>query len=801
MDSSYIKGLSEVQREAAISFEGPSLIVAGAGSGKTRVLTCRIAYMIDKGIDPSSILALTFTNKAAAEMRERIGSLVSVGAARRLWMGTFHSMFLRILRAEAETLGYPSSFTIYDTADSRNVVKAIIKEMNLSDETYKVNNVFSRISLCKNNLIPPQAYEANTSLIAEDRERKQPQFAEIYKRYAAKCRANGAMDFDDLLLNINILFRDHPQALDKYRQRFRYILVDEYQDTNLAQYAIIRKLGEGHSNVCVVGDDAQSIYSFRGAKIENILRFQNDFPKAKVFKLEQNYRSTRTIVDAANCVIKNNKKQLKKNSFSSGDKGELIRVHRAYTDKEEASRIASEISSVVRNERDTSYGDVAVLYRTNAQSRAIEDALRLRNIPYRIWGGTSFYQRKEIKDLLAYFALILNTRDDEAFKRIINYPARGLGDITIGKISARAAEKGISMWEAASSMTPEELDVNAGTARKITSFTSAISELSLMRPNTEAYKFGVEVAMRSGILPLFKGNPQPESVSALENIEELLNSISAFEKEKLADPEHVEGEAVTIDEWLQNIMLLTDMDNEEEGATNKVTLMTVHAAKGLEFQHIFITGLEENLFPSMMAITSSEGIEEERRLFYVALTRAKRSATLTFSQSRFKWGEMSFCTPSRFLKEIDPSLLDVAFDLDDDTASPKISRETEAIRGAASNYKQRTTYYPPKGEKEQARPSVNVKPITIRPSAGMKSLGVKLKKEADDAPGAMSTGTQRGTPSGGYSTGMKVLHDKFGDGVITAIEPWNGDQKITVDFGRGCEKTLLGKFAKLTVIG
>ena len=680
--SDYIQTLNPTQHDAVVNYQGASLIIAGAGSGKTRVLTCRIAYMLSQGVPASSILALTFTNKAAREMRERIDTLVPGGVSRRLWMSTFHSIFARILRAEADKLGYPSSFTIYDASDAKNLVKLAIKELNLSDETYKPNNIAARISKAKNNLVTPQAYEANSSLQAEDRELRIPQFLDIYKLYMRKCRENGAMDFDDLLLNTNILMRDRPDVLAKYQEQFRYILVDEYQDTNFAQYVIIRQLGARHGNVCVVGDDAQSIYSFRGAKIENILRFQQDFPGAKLFKLEQNYRSTQTIVNAANCVIEKNQRQIRKKSFSAAEKGEKIRVLKAYTDKEESSLIASDIYTTVRT-RGAQYSDIAILYRTNAQSRALEEALRNRNIPYKIYGGMSFYQRKEVKDLLAYVRLVVNPRDDEALRRIINTPARGIGEVTLNKIAAAAATHNMSMWEAVSTLGVSEIGLSGAAANKVTQFAKMIGELSEMRATTEAYTLGLEIATRSGLIGTYKMQQTPESISALENIEELLNSIRSYveEQERAVAESTAADEApapgmIQIDEWLQNIALLTDMDNEKPEEFNKVTLMTVHSAKGLEFEYVYIAGLEENLFPSLMSLGSPEGLEEERRLFYVALTRAKRAAVLSFAESRFKWGEMTFSRPSRFLGEIDPCYLDVQFDLDCDPEEDEDSTST-----------------------------------------------------------------------------------------------------------------------------
>ncbi|MCC8036453.1 MAG: UvrD-helicase domain-containing protein, partial [Rikenellaceae bacterium] len=666
--SELLANLNEAQRAAVVDYQSASLIIAGAGSGKTRVLTSRIAYMLKQGIPPWRILALTFTNKAANEMRERIAGMVSAEHAGRLWMGTFHSIFLKILRMEADRIGYPSSFTIYDTADSRNLIKTIVREMNLSDEHYKPAAIQARISLAKNNLVTAAAYEANTAYIAEDRQRKMPEFSEIYKAYSRRCRENGAMDFDDMLLNINILFKDYPEVLAKYQERFQYILVDEYQDTNYAQYIIIRRLAQVHSKICVVGDDAQSIYSFRGAKIENILRFRNDYPEAKTYKLEQNYRSTRTIVEAANSVIEKNRNRLEKKSFSDGDKGDLIKVIKAYTDQEEASLVADEIRSAVRDSGGQ-WSQVALLYRTNMQSRVFEEAFRRRGIPYKIYGGMSFYQRKEVKDLLAYFRLMVNPRDDEAFRRVVNYPARGIGDVTVGRIAQMAAQAGTSMFEAAESGDLKQAGLNGGAEKKVREFTALIRDLSQKQTAGSLYDFGLEVATRSGIIGGYRIEQTPEAQSALENIEELLNSLRSFEQEQervmVFDEqtgEPIEGESVppSLTEWLQSITLITDMDTDDPTGKDNVTLMTVHSAKGLEYRFVFIVGLEENLFPSQRSMDGEEGLEEERRLFYVALTRARERAWLSFSDTRFKWGSMDFCRPSRFLSEIDPAHLDIA---------------------------------------------------------------------------------------------------------------------------------------------
>ncbi len=683
MVSELLENLNEAQRAAVLNYDVPSLIVAGAGSGKTRVLTSRIAYMLSQGVKPWRILALTFTNKAAAEMRERIAKMVSPELSDRLWMGTFHSIFLRILRAESDRLGYPSTFTIYDTSDTRNVIKALVKEMNLSDDVYKPNAVLSRISLAKNNLVTPAAYEANAVYVAEDRQRKMPEFVELYKAYARRCKENAAMDFDDMLLNINILFRDFPDVLAKYQEHFSHILVDEYQDTNYAQYIIIRRLAQHHAKVCVVGDDAQSIYSFRGAKIENILRFRNDFPSAQIFKLEQNYRSTQTIVNAANSVIEKNRNRLDKVSFSAGQVGEKIRVLKAYTDQEEASIVADELRNRVRMSG-ADWADVALLYRTNMQSRVFEEAFRRRGIPYKIYGGMSFYQRKEVKDLLAYMNLIVNPHNDEAFRRIVNYPSRGIGDVTVARIADAAAAAGLSLWEAVDTLDPAAMGLRGAAGNKMVEFRKLIRGLRELHETVGLYEFGLEVATRSGIIGSYKMEHTPEAQSALDNIEELLNSMQHFaeqaERERHYDPETGEEleESPTappsVTDWLQSVSLLTDMDDESEADRNKVTLMTVHAAKGLEYRFVFIVGLEENLFPSLMSLDGAEGLEEERRLFYVALTRAKEAAVLSFAETRYKWGSMDFCKPSRFLSEIDPQYLDVAFDLGDPVEEASVER-------------------------------------------------------------------------------------------------------------------------------
>ena len=641
MESPILQGLNPAQRAAVEAYDSASLIIAGAGSGKTRVLTSRIAYMIQKGIKPKNILATTFTNKAAQEMRERIVKMIpeylTEGQARHIWMGTFHSIFARILRTDAERIGFPTNFTIYDASDARNLIKTIVKELNLADDKYKPNVIASRISQAKNALVTPGAYLANSAHATEDRRAQIPEFGNIYNLYCQRCKHNGAMDFDDLLLQTNILLRDCPDVLEYYQKQFRYILVDEYQDTNYAQYIIVRRLSQHHGKVCVVGDDAQSIYSFRGAKIENILSFQRDYPEAKVFKLEQNYRSTRTIVEAANSVIVHNSRRMEKRCFSEGDEGEKIRVLKAFTAREEAELVVQELRDKIRTSGDK-WNEVAILYRANRLSKDLEESLLRRGIPYRVYKGAAFYDRKEIKDMLAYIRLVVNPRDDEAFRRIVNYPVRGIGDTTVLRIAQLAAERGVSMWEAVDALVAEPVSdpVQRTIVRKVAEFVALIRSLSLERAQKGLYDFGMEVASRSGILALYRRENSPEATSALGNIDELLNSMKLFKEQRDAEIRDAEiragvelGEA-TVEEWLQSVTLTTDMDKKEDaGDDDKVTLMTVHSAKGLEFKYVYIVGMEETLFPSQRAAESPEGFEEERRLFYVALTRAKCSAVLS----------------------------------------------------------------------------------------------------------------------------------------------------------------------------
>jgi DNA helicase II / ATP-dependent DNA helicase PcrA len=650
----FLKDLNTVQQEAVKDIYGASLIIAGAGSGKTRVLTYRIAYLLSQDIAARSILALTFTNKAAGEMKKRITELVGYGNAKYLWMGTFHSVFSRILRTESAHLGYTQNFTIYDTEDSKNLIKSIIKELSLNDETYKPADVLARISHAKNNLVTAEAYAANPKILQGDNLSRKPMISDIYRRYHKKCREADAMDFDDLLLNMNILFRDFPAILDKYKKHFKFILVDEYQDTNYSQYLIVKRLAEEHKNVCVVGDDAQSIYSFRGARIENILNFRNDYPDYKLYKLEQNYRSTKNIVDAANSLIEKNQNQIQKKIWSDNAKGDKIKVYANNSDIEEGMVVASAIFDIHKEGQDQ-YSDFAILYRTNAQSRIFEDALRRRNIPYRIYGSVSFYQRKEIKDLLAYIKLIVNPKDTEAFSRVINYPARGIGKTTTDKIAALSLAEGIHIWDIVSNLGQYagRIGLNRGTQEKIAGFFNLITEFREREQELNAYELALQVATRSGILKdLFDPNSK-ENIQKYENIQELLNGVKEF-----VDQANEEGETASLANFLQNIALLTDADNEKDEDHNKVKLMTIHSAKGLEFNYVFIAGVEEELFPGRYSTLTQQDLEEERRLFYVALTRAKKRASISYAKNRMRWGNMVFSNPSRFVAEIQEEFLE-----------------------------------------------------------------------------------------------------------------------------------------------
>ena len=817
MESKILQGLNPQQREAVINFESPSLIIAGAGSGKTRVLTSRIAYMLEQGIRPHNILALTFTNKAAEQMRERIEQMVG-SVARYIRMGTFHSVFSRILRENAERIGFTDSYTIYEPSDSKNLIKTICKELNLADDKYKPARVLSRISFAKNCLVTPAAYVANSVYAAEDRQAQMPHFGEIYETYSRRCKQNGAMDFDDLLLQTNILLRDCPDVLARYQEQFQYILVDEYQDTNFAQYIIIRRLSQLHGRVCVVGDDAQSIYSFRGAKIENILSFRKDYPAAQTYKLEQNYRSTRTIVEAANSVIEHNSRRMEKKCFSEGERGDKIQILRGYTDREEADMIADAIRRRMRETGD-GWGEVAILYRTNNQSAVLETALRRRAMPYRIYKGSSFYDHKEIKDILAYIRLVINPKDDEAFKRVVNYPARGIGDTTVGRIAQLAAERGQSMWEAVDALVAEADRLGDAMqrtiARKVTEFVNLVRSLQVARAEKRLYDFGLELASRTGILAQYRGENTPEATSAIDNIEELLNGMQLFSEQceaEIRSGEREESAQATVEEWLQNIMLLTDMDNKEEEGDERITLMTVHSAKGLEYKYIYIVGCEDKLFPSERAMESADGLEEERRLFYVALTRAKAEATLSYCDMRFKWGNMEFCQPSRFLREIDSRYVECDEDLS--KAVPRAT-ESEGLGGRMGSFS-RGGY----GGPQPARQRIGEERRDGRTAIEelRRRFDVRFQKQRDEAAQRpdprlvapvelrSTEGLKRvvATPVTGsavgecpYKVGDRVEHPKFGVGEVRRTEMLATDHKIVVDFGDFGEKTLLAKFAKL----
>ena len=787
-----LEGLNPSQREAVVNYDGPSLIIAGAGSGKTRVLTTRIAWMLAQGVSPNSILALTFTNKAAREMRERIEKLVGP-QARYIRMGTFHSVFARILRENAAKIGYPESYTIYEPTDVKNLIKTIVKEMNLSEERYKPQAVAARISMAKNSLVTPAAYRANAVLVGEDRELKMPELVDIYAEYCIRCKRNGAMDFDDLLLQTNILLRDAPEVLEQYQNQFKYVLVDEYQDTNMAQYIIVRRLALKHSNVCVVGDDAQSIYAFRGAKIENILSFQRDYPTTKVYKLEQNYRSTQTIVEAANSLIAHNSRRLEKRCFSAAEKGEKIKLVRVVEDSYEAVEVAMDIKDRAREGAE--WRDFVILYRTNKQHGLFEAALSRRGIPYRVYKGMSLLEHKDVRNMIAYLSVILNPNDDESFKRIINYPARGIGDTTVARIAEIAKQKSSSMWHAVDELVrgTEVLgQVEKVVVRKVAEFVKLINELSAMRVEMGVCDFAKEVMLRSGILHELEREKKPENDTAKDYLDQLLAMMSSYEDE--CDREMDEGlrettQTPTIDEWMQNIMLQTDQDAEDDG--NRVTLMTVHSAKGLEYDYVYIVGMEEGLFPSSRSVESVQELEEERRLMYVAITRAKKAAMLSFSELRRVWGKTENTSPSRFLKEIDSEWLDANFDIEELSGRNRWERVVEESRPKFESIKSRYNSNP-RGAQQSAvpqRPRADIisTPKPLDPArSGMRSLGTRQAESGVEFAGACD-----------YRVGERVAHPKFGAGTIERIEPLTTDHKVVVLFDSYGSKTLLAKFAKL----
>lgn len=791
MEENYLEELNDSQREAVLYNEGPSLVIAGAGSGKTRVLTYKIAYLLGMGLKPWNILALTFTNKAAKEMKERISRLVGDELAPGLWMGTFHSIFSRILRMEAEHIGYSSRFTIYDQADSRNLLKTIIREMSLDDKVYKLATVAGYISAAKNRLVTPEMYMADSCVYKADQAARIPLTGEIYKRYVARCRQADAMDFDDLLLYTYLLFKHHPDVLQRYAERFGFVLVDEYQDTNYAQHCIVWQLTRNHQRVCVVGDDAQSIYSFRGANIDNILNFTGQYDNARIFKLEQNYRSTQTIVEAANSLISHNNRQIRKNVFSEKEKGTPIQVFEAYSDLEEADIVINKVSELHRKE-DIAYDEFAILYRTNAQSRTFEEALRKRNIPYRIYGGLSFYQRKEIKDVIAYCRLAVNPNDEEAFKRVVNYPKRGIGDTTVNKITEAAAGQGVSLWDVACRPDSHGLALNKGTQAKLTSFTSLIEGFIKKVEDTDAASLMMEIIQESRIMNDIFQDSSPEGMSRQENVQELLSGVQAFVAMR---QEAGDVRAVYLTDFLQEVSLLSDLDEDDGNDAHKVTLMTIHSAKGLEFRAVFVVGMEENLFPNPMAGGNIREMEEERRLFYVAMTRAEQYCFLSYARSRYRYGKTEFSIPSRFLQDIDPCYLDMGQDKSFFGISGRRSfsgMEAEEHRG---QYRRSQSAY-----------DMEKSGILVRTTAhvtGLKPLGV-IKKVVPSAATSIASpkpsSPVASTPSG-LGVGQMIEHERFGIGKVIKVEGNGENAKATVEFRNTGTKQLLLRFARFKIIG
>jgi hypothetical protein len=780
----YIEELNEGQRNAVLYNDGPSLVIAGAGSGKTRVLTYKIAYLLENGYQPWNILALTFTNKAAREMKERIARQVGPERARHLWMGTFHSMFLRILHVEAGYIGFTSQFTIYDTADSKSLIRSIIKEMGLDEKVYKPGMVQARISNAKNHLVSPAGYANNKEAYEGDRAAKVPALRDIYQRYWERCRQADAMDFDDLLFYTFLLFRDHPEVLARYQDQFRYILVDEYQDTNFAQHSIVLQLAKNHQHVCVVGDDAQSIYSFRGADIDNILYFTKVYPDTKVFKLEQNYRSTQTIVRAANSLIEKNQWQIRKEVFSEKEKGEAIGVYQAYSDVEEGDIVVNKIAEL-RREKRYAYSDFAILYRTNAQSRIFEEAMRKRSMPYRIYGGLSFYQRKEIKDVIAYFRLIVNPNDEEAFKRIINYPARGIGDTTVGKIIAAATGHNVSLWTVLCEPLAYGLNFNKGTVGKLQAFRELISAFITDAAEKNAYEIGADIIRQSGIINDVCQDNSPENLSRKENIEELVNGMSDFcaQRQEEGNPN------VLLGDFLSEVSLLTDQDSDKDGDDEEITLMTVHSAKGLEFKNVFVVGMEENLFPSGMVGDSPRALEEERRLFYVAITRAEEHCFLSYAKTRFRYGKMEFGSPSRFLKDIDIRFLRLPQDAG---MFRRVEEEAAAFRRENARGFAPDREDAPYGGKECV--SVRPKQQIIAPTVPR-----NLKRVAPSANTA-STSPSAGGSANRVQQGQLIEHERFGLGEVLKVEGEGDNAKATIRFKNAGDKQLLLRFARFKVI-
>lgn len=772
----YISQLNEAQQEPVFQKDGPMIIIAGAGSGKTRVLTVRISYLMSLGVDAFNILALTFTNKAAREMKKRISDIVGTNEAKNLWMGTFHSVFARILRSEADKLGYPSNFSIYDSQDSVRLISSIIKELQLDKDIYKPKQVFGRISSYKNSLITVKAYFNNPELQEADAMSKKPRLGEIYQNYVERCFKAGAMDFDDLLLKTNELINRFPDVLAKYQDRFRYILVDEYQDTNHSQYLIVKALSDRFQNICVVGDDAQSIYAFRGANINNILNFQKDYENVKMYRLEQNYRSTKNIVEAANSIIDKNKTKLDKVVWTANDYGAKIKVHRSVTDGEEGRFVAGEIfEQKMRNQMMN--GNFAILYRTNAQSRAMEDALRKRDIPYRIYGGLSFYQRKEIKDVLCYLRLVINPKDEEALIRVINYPARGIGDTTVEKLTVAANHYKRSIFEVMEHIDKIDLKLNSGTKQKLEDFVTMIKSFQVINQQQDAFVLTEHVAKKTGLIQELKKDGTPEGIARIENIETLMGGIKDF----IEGQREIDGARGALSEFLEDVALATDLD-KDTGDDDRVALMTIHLAKGLEFPYVFVVGMEEDLFPSAMSMNTRSELEEERRLFYVALTRAEHQAYLTYAQSRYRWGKLVDSEPSRFIEEIKDDYLEYINPMDNGYRyKPTIDLD---IFGDVDKSKFRSEKpiagTPPKKYGEEPVSSLNIR---------------KLKPVSGSSP------SNTNLPDSKFTIGNVVIHERFGKGQILNLEGIGADKKAEIKFEVGGIKKLLLRFAKLDVIG
>ena len=768
----YLNQLNEAQLAPTLQKDGPLIVIAGAGSGKTRVLTYRIAYLMSQSVDPFNILALTFTNKAAREMKARIAAIVGESEAKNLWMGTFHSVFAKILRIEADRLGYPTNFTIYDTQDSQRLIAGIIKEMNLDKDIYKYKQIRNRISSCKNSLITVRAYHQNPELIEADNMAKRPMFGEIYKAYVDRCFKAGAMDFDDLLLKTNELLTRFPEVLAKYQQRFRYILVDEYQDTNHSQYLIVRALSDRFHNICVVGDDAQSIYAFRGANINNILNFQRDYEDVKVYRLEQNYRSTKTIVNAANSIIDKNQTKLDKVVWTENEEGNQIVVNRSLTDGDEGRYVASSIFENKMNEQ-LKNSDFAVLYRTNAQSRAIEDALRKRGIDYRIYGGLSFYQRKEIKDVLAYLRLIVNPADEEALKRVINFPARGIGQTTLNRLIVAANNAGTSIFEILKNIDSISINLNVGIKIKLSNFVSMIESFRVMNQSVNAFKLTENLCRSSGLIKEFRKDGTPEGVTRMENVEELLNGIKDF----VEGQQELANATAALSDFLEDVALATDLDKKEDSNVDNVALMTIHLAKGLEFPYVYIVGLEEDLFPSAMSLSTRNELEEERRLFYVAVTRAEKQVYLSYALSRYRWGKLIDSEPSRFIQEIDDSFLEIT--------TPKVEKRFNPMLSGdifGDIQPQQIRYRKPKNLKLKSKRNKS----TNQTQKHLKKVSEVTKKS--------------NLFDSKLVVGNIVNHQRFGNGEVIKIEGKGTNLKAEIKFSSVGVKKLLLRFAKLEII-